>query len=392
MIRAGVGHAGDLDDKEAAGSLDSATAERLGKARASEIPMFSGYNRAIQDSRMTFAFFVESKFIPEHVEHKAAAGRTHYQAILKHLLRPETVNEMFNQGDTVKARLKSVPDWPYLDEVQLCEFGSDHVRHIISAAFARQYSAQTVKHIRNVIFAIVSHAQREGCFNGPNPVSQVKLPRAARPVGHNLNLEQTRAILGQMQFPEKEIALITITTGMNILEICNLQWKHVNLTDWARLVEGGLIPPRSIAVRTHWNNVGLGDSKRGRQRNIEIPDLLVSMFENVRDRRANPVPDDFVLVSEDGEPVVPGTIREGRLKPIGRKLGLPWLSWRVLVRAHTALLSEFRAQLNDHMVLPALQKTLAITESEPNCTASVHSINSGTIRRKFQCRSFRVGR
>ena len=45
---------------------------------------------------MTFEFFVESKFIPEHVEHKTFAGKTHYQAILKHLLRPETVNRVFN--------------------------------------------------------------------------------------------------------------------------------------------------------------------------------------------------------------------------------------------------------------------------------------------------------
>jgi hypothetical protein len=101
------------------------------------------YNVAIQDSRMTIEFFVESKFIPEHVEHKTCAGRTHYQAILKHLLRPETVNRVFNPQKVANARLKSVPDWPYLDEVRLCHIEPDHVRRLVACAFAREYSSQT---------------------------------------------------------------------------------------------------------------------------------------------------------------------------------------------------------------------------------------------------------
>src|SRR4029077_5373586 len=92
------------------------------------------YNVAIQDSRMTFEFFVESKFIPEHVEHKTLAGKTHYQAILKHLLKPESVNCMFRSVSPAKPRLKAMPDWPYLDDVQLCDLKSDHVRQLVLSA------------------------------------------------------------------------------------------------------------------------------------------------------------------------------------------------------------------------------------------------------------------
>ena len=53
---------------------------------------------------MTFAFFVESKFIPEHVEHKTLAGKTHYTSILKHLLKPETVNRMFRSAKSRKSK------------------------------------------------------------------------------------------------------------------------------------------------------------------------------------------------------------------------------------------------------------------------------------------------
>jgi len=305
----------------------------------------SGYYPAIQDPRMTFVLFVETKFIPEHVEHKTLSGQTHYQAILKHLLKPETVNRIFNPNGIANARLKSVPGWPYLDDIRLCDITVDHVRNLISAAFARNYSPQTVKHIKNVAFAIISHAQRESCFQGPNPVSQVNLPPMTRKTEQNLTTGQTRAVLELMSYPEREIALITITTGMNIHEICHLQWKHVNLDRSPRQADGDLIPAMSIAVRTQWNRIGLGDSKRGRKRNIGIPKPLVSILENLKQRKPNPLPDDYVLESHSGQPISVGDLRTGRLKPIGRKVGAPWLSWRVLGRAHVAALSEFRSQL-----------------------------------------------
>jgi integrase len=341
---------------------------------------------------MTLGFFVETKFIPEHVEHKTPSGRTHYQAILKHLLTPELVNRMFDPGKERQARLKSVPGWPYLDDIRLCDIRPDHVRQIISSAFDRGYSAQTVKHIKNVIFAVISHAQREGCFSGSNPVTQVKLPRAAGKVHQNLTIDQTKAMLELMEYPEKEIALITITTGMNIQEICHLQRKHINLTNSERYLDGELVPPKSIAVGAQWNRVGLGDWRRGRRRNIEIPDVLYPMLENLLSQRGAATPDDFVLLSETGHPVVPAGVRVGRLKPIGRKLGIPWLSWQVLRRAHTGFLLEFRSQFNKHVAYldsPRSEVNAGLVKAPSEIPTSR---KPDTISRKFLCRSFRSAR
>jgi integrase len=328
--------------------------------------LFPPYNPAIQDSRMTFAFFVESKFIPEHVEHKAPAGRTHYQAILKHLLRPENVNRVFDPLGIVKARLNFVPGWPYLDEVRLCDITSDHVRRLIASASARGYSVQTVKHIRNVLFAIISHAQREGCFRGSNPVEHVKLPPMVRRIEHELTIRQTMKILELMQYPDKEIALFTLMTGMNIAEICELRWKHVNLSGSVRYLEGDVIPPRSIAVRTSWNRAGLGGARRGRNSNIEIQEPLLSRLGELISRDAKNNMNGFVLLSKAGSPIPPESIRAPRLRPIGRKLGIPWLTWQVLRRAHTLLLAEFRAQLNDRIMrrMPGLDSDLNANTGE----------------------------
>lgn len=352
----------------------------------------AGSNPAIQDSRMMFGFFVESKFIPEHVQHKTLAGQIHYQAILKHLLRPETVNRIFNPRNVAKARLRSVSDWPYLDDVRLCDITVEHVRRIIASSRSCEYSPQTVKHIKNVFFAIISHAQRERCFSGPNPVAQVKLPPISRKEEHHLTISQTRAMLELMQYPEREIALITITTGMNILEIGNLQWKHVNLSDSPRDVDGDVVQPRSLALRPQWNRIGLGDSKRGRKKDIEIPKSLISVLEDLKKRGIKRSADDFVLISDSGQPILSAKVSSARLKAVGRKLGLPWLSWRVIGRAHTTLLSEFRTELNDHMMVGVHQKLPNPITIASNETGSAVSKEWDTIGPKFPCRSFRAGR
>jgi site-specific recombinase XerD len=110
---------------------------------------------------------------------------------------------MFGVGKVTKSRLKSVPGWPFLDDVQMYELTPDHVRRLISAAFASGYSFQTVKHIRNVISAIVRHAEREKCFSGINPVTRLTLPPVRSKLERHLTVSQTKAILELMAYPEK---------------------------------------------------------------------------------------------------------------------------------------------------------------------------------------------
>jgi site-specific recombinase XerD len=313
---------------------------------------FSEHRTAAEDSTMSLATFIERRFIPNHVELKQLAGRTHYQAILKHILNPETVNRLFAPYvGMAKARLKAVPDWPYLDNVRLCDLNPDHVRQLTLLASARGYSPQTVKHIRNVIGAIVSHARKERIFSGDNPISEVELPPMSRKTPHNLTIVEAKTMLGVMKYPEREIALITITTGMSISEICALQWKHVNLTAYSTYCEERPIPPRSIIVRKQWNASGVVDVSGNRVRYVIVPEPLIHSLMKLRQRRRVADSNCFVITSREGNPIRPASVRMLRLKPIGRELAMPWLSWQVLKRAHGALLSELRTQLSDELVL-----------------------------------------
>jgi integrase len=314
------------------------------------LPFFSCAT-VIEDSTMRLAAFIERRFIPHHVALKSYTGRAHYQAILKHILRPETADRLFAPYMRMtRPRLKSVPDWPYLDDVRLCDLNPDHVRKLLSSALAHGYSTQTIKHIRNVLGVIISHARREQMFNGNDLISEVDLPPMVRKESHDLTIAQTKTILKLMQYPEREIALITITTGISIWEICALQWKYLNLT-WAAIrVDGELLPPRSIVVKKQWSSTGVADLPASRSRVIVLPDPLIQALIKLRRHLNITDPNEYLIAAQDGSMLRPANVRMLVLKPIGRTLDIPWLSWQVLKRAHNALLLELRNQLTGELI------------------------------------------
>jgi site-specific recombinase XerD len=302
------------------------------------------------DPGYTVEAFVGMKFIPQHVERKSFAGRTHYRAILKHILRPDTVDRLFSESSIeAKSRMKAVPDWPYLDGIRLCELTSHHVRGLIDAASTLGYSNQTVKHIKNVLGMIVSHAKRETLFAGENPVFSVKLPPVARTKTRALTIVQAKAMLGMMQSPEREIALITMTTGLSISEICALQWKHVNLNKLPLNCDGELIPPGSILVKQHWSPEGVVNLTPKRIRMIDVFEPLSNTLLLLKREPLSSDSNSYVFSTPSGKPLCPASVRARRLEPIGRKMEMPWISWPVLTRAHVGLLSESKRQLSKEL-------------------------------------------
>src|SRR5215472_2026765 len=232
---------------------------------------------------LSLADYVEQRFIPNHVFLKTGAGRTHYQAILKHVLTPEAVERMFAPyPGATRSRLKTLPDWPYLDQVRLCDLNAGHVRHLTMAASARGYSPQTIKHIKNVLGKIVYHARKEGSFSGENPASEIKLPAIMHRKVHKLTIAEAKAILRLMQYPEREIALITMTTGISVSEICVLRWKDINLGDKAIYCDGEVIPPQHALIKRQPNDTSSASPATPRMRIVEIPEPLVRRLQRLK--------------------------------------------------------------------------------------------------------------
>ena len=320
-----------------------------------------------RQSVMTVAEFVEHKFAPERIFAMRDAGRSHYQAMLKHVLRPETVDRLFHVANNKsRLKLKAIPDWPYLDNLLLHDARPDHIQRLTSAALTRGYSAQTVAHIRSVISAIFSHAKREKCFADENPASIVKLAKVTPKMASTLTIDQTKEVIAEMAYPEKEMTFFAVFTGMNVAEICGLQWKYVNLTGEEIDVDGVRIPPLSIGVRKQWYRGQLGSVAKNRVRNLPIPKpvLEILVILNAKTRYADP--EDFVLVSRVGTPVNQTNIVKRRLKPISQKLQVPSLSWQVFLRTRKTLTSEFGIRFLDAagvLLNPPVQNTCNIHSS-----------------------------
>lgn len=340
------------------GSMPQNESQRL--ASQDHLPLLNQSELAPR-SRMTIAEFVEHKFVPEHVALKGYSGQMHYQAMLRHVITPEEVDRVFNVNpEKSKRRLRAIPDWPYLGDLQLCDARPEHIHRLISEALEHGYSAQTVAHIRNVISVIFTHAKKEQCFFGENPTSQVKLSESTHRQPPVLTLDQAKTALGVMSYPEKEMMIMAVLTGMSISEICGLQWKQVNMAGDDLALDGEFIPPKTIAVRKLWYRCKSGDVKKSRVRNVPIPQPLLQILLKLRQRPKFTGPDNFVFASRSGGAVNVANIVARKLRPIAEQLGVPSLSWRVFFRTRKALASVFGMQVKDSMAM--IVRTVSLEE------------------------------
>jgi integrase len=324
------------------GKLSESEAHRIAWAASNYFMARPARDVLAKQSEMTLAEFVEHKFAPEHIAAKRYSGRAHYQAILKHVLTPEEVDRVFHSdAGSSRTKLRTIPDWPYLGNLRLCDARPEHIQGLVSAALAHGYSPQTVSHIRNVVSAIFSHAKKERCFTGENPASPVKLADRPRKQDRALTFAETKEVLGAMEYPEREMTLIAVFAGLNVVEICGLQWKYVNLSNAKQDTDGESIPARTIAVRKQWYRGELGRVKNCRVRNLPISQSLLQILLKLRGREKFTGPEDFVLVSRAGTPVNQTNVLERRLKPISKQVQVPMLSWHLFLRTRKALVAEF---------------------------------------------------
>jgi integrase len=320
---------------------------------------------------MTLAEFVENAFVPEHVAKKTSAGRAYFQGILKHVLTPERVDRAFRaEGKGSRIRHKAIPGWPYLDAMRLRDVRPDHIQQIVFAALSRGYSTQTATHIRNVVRVIFSHVEKTMRLPADNPADDVRLPGIVRREAHVLTIEQLRRLIGVMRYPEREVAIFAILTEMSVAEICGLQWKHLNLSEHSCKVDGEWIPARTIAVRKQSYRCEFGPVLNCRERDIPVPDLLASILRKIRNRRIFSAREDFVVASRSGTPINQDNVASRRLKSIGRRLEMPWLSWYVFHRTNVALSAELGPQLHCELE-NALPAELTLTRRSRSATGTI---------------------
>jgi site-specific recombinase XerC len=310
---------------------------------------------------ITLAEFVKRKFVPECVIPRRLAGRSHFHFILRHVLTPEEVARAFGISAPKKASsLRSIPDWPYLGSWPLHHIDQNAIKSLTSTALRAGYSTQTAIHIRNVIRSIFVHAIKTKCFEGDNPASLVPLVAVERRISRSLTVIELRRAMQIMCYPEKPIALFAVLTDMNLSEICGLQWRYVNLTNYPRQLESELLPARTIAVRNQSYRGEFSPVSEGRQRSFPISAMLFSVLSDLKNRTKFSNSQDFVFASRRGSPIYPENVGTRRLKAVGRLLEMPWLSWSAFHRTRLEMKSQFGAHLNRELeqILPIHEATI----------------------------------
>ncbi len=150
---------------------------------------------------------------------------------------------------------------PPLEKLRLRDATASDIQKVASSMLRKNYSVQTVKHVRTTVSAIFTHAKRLGWHTGDNPAKLVRLPEMVRRESHALSFAQSFSALASLESPAREMVLFAILTSMNIAEICGLQWKRVNLTEQFTTVDGESLPPLTIAVRAQWYRGEYGSVK-----------------------------------------------------------------------------------------------------------------------------------
>lgn len=274
-------------------------------------------NNKVPMSVATLGDFVERRFQPEHIDMKKFSGQQFYRHMLAHVI-------------------------PSLGDIRLRDVRQDDVQRLVSSVLRSGLSVQTAKHVKNVVSAIFRHAEAVGWFTGTNPAKHVKLPEMVRKVTHATSWEQNEEIIKALKSPYSEMVFTSVMTSMNVAEICGLIWKWLNLTDGWVIVDGEAIKPWHAGIRQQWYRGHYGSLKAGsRRRDVFIPPSLAQALLCLKQRPLWTGPEDPVFASREGTPVDAHNVAKRYLKPLGKRLGMPWLSWHCLRRSFATATDRF---------------------------------------------------
>jgi integrase len=267
-------------------------------------------------SLITVEQFINQKFIPEVVWALKHGTQKHYEYCFSKIV-------------------------PGLGNLSLRDLTVSVVQKFLRELVDGGFSSQTVYHCKNAVSALVSHAKRIGYYTGENPASLVRLPPLTRVKEKRaLTIEQAQVVLEKLEEPLRTMVLMSLTTSLNVAELCGLTWKYVNLSDKPVLVDGEMIPPWSFAVRKNFYKGKLEASPKTKKRNRTqpIPVVLQNALSALRGQSKFVDSDDFVFACATGNPVDGHNANNRQFKKLSEELGVP-ISWHIF-RHTCATLSE----------------------------------------------------
>jgi integrase len=103
----------------------------------------------------------------------------------------------------------------------------------------------------------------------------------------------------------------------------------------------------SLEKIAQWGSV----KARARRRDVLLPKWAVEELRELRKRREWVGPEDPVFAGRSGKPVCENAVVQRHLKPVGRQLGMPWLSWHDLRRTFATLADQENISIGERKEL-----------------------------------------
>ena len=257
---------------------------------------------------------------------------------------------------------------PAISEMRLRDVTNDHIQALVKTKIERGYSVQTAVHIRNAVSAVFNHAKLKRAYAGDNPAIGVRVPEMTRKETHALSFETGRAVLAGLPSPVREMALLSMTTSLNVAEMLGLRWKQVNLTAQPQVTSGDVLQPYTLAVRENYYRGKFGSVKvKSRRRDVPLGNSVVIALLQLQARSKFIGPDDLVFASRKGTPLNENNLMRRVIKPAAKALGMPWLSWHVFRHTHATLGEQIGMALSDRqaqMGHGTIQMTMYYTHSD----------------------------
>jgi integrase len=297
-------------------------------------------------SLVTVEGFIEARFKPDVMWALKHAGKKHYEYILsKHVV-------------------------PALGDVRLRDVDTDRVQALVKHKIEAGYSVQTAVHIRNAISAVFNHAKLKRAYSGDNPTQGVRMPEMSRKEAHALSFQMGRDLLAILPPKERTMALLSMTTSLNVAEMLALRWKRVNLNDEIAIVGAEVMNSWSLAVRENYYRGQFGSVKaKSRRRDVPLSRSVVNALSELKQASKYSGPDELVFATRNGTPLSERNILRRVLKPAGEQLGIAWLSWHVFRHTHATLGEQIGMALSDRQAQMGhgdVRMTMHYTHSDMN--------------------------
>jgi integrase len=257
-------------------------------------------------SSISLREFVEKYFIPNFFPTLELSTQQRYRRTLKNHLLPAF-------GDS-----------------RLCEIGTFEIQQFVLQKLANGLSWECADHFRNLMSKIFAISKKWNFFAGDNPATGVELPEK-QPVRekHVLLPEQIPLLLGELKEPIRTMVLLGTLTGLRIGEIFGLRWKDVNFDT------------SEIRVEQAYYRGLIGSPKtKGSRRTLPIPEPLAAALLRRRGLALPQTEEELVFQTRNHTLFSDTNLLRKNLKPAGRKMGMPWLSWHTLRRTHATLLQH----------------------------------------------------